>query len=75
MEAHQERMLQELHAAVVGTTSSAGLRERVDRIDERLRAIEGLRAGVTRGFWERMATALLAGASGWVAAHFGGTRP
>ena len=75
MDARQERMLEELHGAVVGTAHSAGLRERVDRIDERLRAIESLRSGVARGFWERIATAALAGASGWIAAHFGGTRP
>jgi hypothetical protein len=47
----------------------------VDRIDERLRSIEGLRQGVARGLWERLATAAIAGASGWIAAHFGGTRP
>jgi len=75
MDARQERMLEELHAAVVGTAQGAGLRERVDRIDERVRAIEGLRAGVARGFWERAATAAVAAASGWLAAHFGGTKP
>jgi hypothetical protein len=75
MDAKQERMLTELHEAIVGTAHGAGLRERVDRIDERVRAIESLRAGVSRGFWERAATAAVAAASGWFAAHFGGTRP
>jgi len=40
-----------------------------------VRAIEALRQGVARGFWERAATAAVAAASGWFAAHFGGTRP
>ena len=71
----QERMLAELHAAVVGTTREPGLREKVDRLDERVRSIEAVRAGISRGFWERIATAAVAAASGWFAAHFGGTRP
>jgi hypothetical protein len=75
MDANQERMLAELHAAVVGTTREPGLREKVDRLDERVRNIEAIRAGISRGFWERMGTAAVAAASGWFAAHFGGTRP
>jgi hypothetical protein len=71
----QERMLAELHAAVVGTTTAPGLREKVDRLDERVRSIEAVRSGIARGFWERVGTAAVAAASGWFAAHFGGTRP
>ena len=75
MDANQEKMLVELHAAVVGTTREPGLREKVDRLDERVRNIEAIRSGISRGFWERVGTAAVAAASGWFAAHFGGTRP
>lgn len=75
MDARQERLLEELHVAVVGNTREQGLLNKVDRLDERVRGLEQVKAGLTRGFWERVGTAVVAAASGWFAAHFGGTRP
>jgi hypothetical protein len=71
----QERILREVHEAVLGTTKSIGLLEQVRDIDRRLMALEGIRSRVSNTLFDRIVTALIASASGWFAAHFGGTRP
>lgn len=75
MDARQERLLEELHVAIVGNTKEPGLREKFDRLNERVMGLEAVKANIAKGFWERLATAAVAAASGWFAAHFGGTRP
>lgn len=75
MTPEQERILREVHEAVLGTTKSIGLLEQVRDIDKRLMALEGLRARVNNTLLDRVLTAAIASASGWFAAHFGGTRP
>lgn len=75
MTPEQERILREVHEAVLGTTKSIGLLEQVRDIDKRLMVLEGIRSKVSNGVFDRVLTAILASASGWLAAHFGGTRP
>jgi hypothetical protein len=71
----QERILREVHEAVLGTTKSIGLLEQVRDIDRRLMTLETIRTKVSNTVFDRWLTAAIASASGWFAAHFGGTRP
>lgn len=75
MTPEQERILREVHEAVLGTTKSIGLLEQVRDIDKRLMALEGIRNKVSNNVFDRVVTAVIASASGWFAAHYTGTRP
>jgi len=75
MDEKQAKMLEEVHEAVVGSTSSVGLQEQVRTLDSRLTRVEGLVARATNGILDRAWGLLAAAATGWFASHFPGTRP
>lgn len=75
MDARQERMLEELHDAIIGSVGKPGLMEQVRDIDRRLTRVETIATKGLAQVWERFLTVVASGAAAWIAAHFSGTRP
>lgn len=78
MDARQEKMLEELHDAILGAYGKPGLAEQVRNLETRLSRVEGLVTAAQRTLWSQFWQAVaIAGAAGgtWIAAHFPGTRP
>ena len=78
MDARQEKMLEELHDAILGSVGRPGLAEQVRSLESRLSRVEGLVTAAQTTLWAKFWQALsLVGAAGasWFAANFHGTRP
>ena len=75
MNPDQERILRELHEAVIGTPQHPGLLELVRDHERRISRIENVSTATVKGVIDRVFQILLAGAAGWISAHFPGTRP
>ena len=75
MNPDQERILRELHDAIIGTPQHPGLLELVRDHERRLARIENISATTARSVLERLFQLIIAGAAGWFSAHFPGTRP
>lgn len=67
--------LKDIRKAVLGDVGQPGLVELVRDHERRLAAIEQLGRKVSTSVLERILQAATAGTVGWLAAHFGGTRP
>lgn len=67
--------LKDIRKAVLGDLGQPGLVELVRDHERRLAAIEQLGRKAAGSVFDRLLQAATAGAMGWLAAHFGGTRP
>jgi len=78
MDARQERMLEELHDAILGAVGRPGLAEQVRNLETRLSRVEGLvtaaQTTLWAKFWQALSLVAAAGAS-WIVAHYPGSRP